>query len=343
MTVRRATGRGPAADGRSVRRTHLRATGLAARVLLPAAVLLGSLSLAASGRAAAGPEDRASGTIKLSTWNLDWFTQRPDGDPSLPADVHGRRNDDIARLAAYAARLHPDVAALEEVDGAPMAAKLFPPDRFRLEATHDDLPQRVVLAVARGIGVERHPDLDALDVPPDAITADDPRAGPVHHLRRGLDATLTLPGGETLRVLAVHLKSGCWDAALVGGNRPSCRILRFQLKVLTGWIAARRAEGIPFAVLGDFNRRLKLGDPFLQALQDAAPVRSATEGRASPCWGGEDFIDQIVVGGPARDWMVPGSLRVMVYHEPAAMKDALSDHCPTSVVLHPTPAATAAR
>ena len=48
--------------------------------------------------------------------------------------------------------------------------------------------------------------------------------------------------------------------------------------------------------------------------------------------GGGSFIDHILAGGAARSWMVPDSLRVMVYRETAdAAKEQLSDHCPVSV------------
>jgi endonuclease/exonuclease/phosphatase family metal-dependent hydrolase len=284
---------------------------------------------------AAVPAARADNNtpgFKISTWNLDWLTRRPQGDPALPPEVAPRTADDLSRLAGYAARLHPDVAAIEEVDGPEIAALLFPSDRYRVEMTNDQVAQRVGLAVARTIGVERHPDLSALDV-----AAGDPRSG-IHHLRSGLDATLLLPGGFRLRVLAVHLKSGCWDAALSSSGRPACRQLKQQLGVLQNWVRERRAANEPFLLLGDFNRRLKLGDPFLVALQDAAPVASATAGRASPCWGGEDFIDQIVAGDAARAWLDPASLRVMVYKEDVSQRDRLSDHCPTSVMLRPIPA-----
>ena len=44
--------------------------------------------------------------LKLATWNLDWLTTRPAGDPSLPADVVPRSEEDFARLAHYARDLN---------------------------------------------------------------------------------------------------------------------------------------------------------------------------------------------------------------------------------------------
>jgi hypothetical protein len=75
-------------------------------------------------------------------------------------------------------------------------------------------------------------------------------------------------------------------------------------------------------------------DQLWYALQHAAPLTRATEGHASPCRGGEAFIDHIMLGGAARDWLEPDSLRVMTYREIGAeWKERLSDHCPVSVRL----------
>ena len=280
--------------------------------------LLGLL-LAASLLSGAAPAEPG---IKIATWNLEWLTARPAGDPALPDDAKPKQDADIAVLAGYASQLDAAAVALEEVDGPALAARIFPPEHYRILITGDqDVVQRVALAVRQDIPVVQHPDVAALDV-----------SLPGHrHLRTGLDATLTLHG-VAMRVLAVHLKSGCWEGPLADSPKGACRALTAQLPVLEAWIAARKAEGVPFLVLGDFNRRLKADDLFLAGLESAAPLALATAGRASPCWGGEDFIDQILAGGPAAGWMLPETLRVLVYRETAPeMKERLSDHCPVSV------------
>jgi endonuclease/exonuclease/phosphatase family metal-dependent hydrolase len=110
--------------------------------------------------------------------------------------------------------------------------------------------------------------------------------------------------------------------------------LRAQLSPLLDWISARRTEGTAFAILGDFNRHMDGRDQLWSALRQAAPLTRATEGRASPCWGGEAFIDHIMLGGAAREWLQPDTLRVLTYRETGAeWKQRLSDHCPVSVRL----------
>ena len=261
--------------------------------------------------------------LKVATWNLEWLTARTQGDPELPEDVKPKTAPDWAVLRQYAAQLDADVVALEEVDGPDIAAALFPPDRYQLFFTGDHVVQRVGIAVKLGISAHRNPDLTALDLYPEAR----------HRLRSGDDITLDLPSGP-LRILAVHLKTGCQFDHLETSHRPACATLRGQVPVLDGWLAQRRREGAPFILLGDFNRWMSGNDDVLASLQAAAPLTRATEGHDSPCWGGEHFIDHILAGGAARGWLDPASLRVLVYREGTEHKEQLSDHCPVSVRFH---------
>ncbi|HTR16487.1 MAG TPA: endonuclease/exonuclease/phosphatase family protein [Acetobacteraceae bacterium] len=262
--------------------------------------------------------------IKLATWNLEWMTARPAGDPALPADVVPKQPQDLDRLRHYADALDADVVAFQEVDGPAIAARLFPADRYALQFIDEDVVQQVGLAIHRDIPVERNPDVTGLDLYPEAR----------HKLRDGLDVTLHLPGAATLRILAVHLKQGCQRDTLALSHRPACRMLRAQAEVLKNWIARRRAENVPFVVLGDFNRWMEGDDDFLATLQAPVPLLRATAGHASPCWGGERFIDHILAGDAARDWLRPETLRVLVYRETGdEWRERLSDHCPVSVRL----------
>jgi len=212
------------------------------------------------------------------------------------------------------------VIAVQEVDGAAITASVFPPDSYSIHLSHDHVVQRVGIVVRRGLHYDVNPDLTSLDVDPG------------RQLRSGVDVTLQLQ--PPLRVLAVHLKTGCPDARLSNTTRRSCTELRAQLAPLLDWISARRTEGTAFAILGDFNRHMDGRDQLWSALRQAAPLARATEGRASPCWGGEAFIDHIMLGGAAREWLQPDTLRVLTYRETGAeWQQRLSDHCPVSVRL----------
>ena len=253
--------------------------------------------------------------LKLATWNLEWLTTR---ERNLPQDVRPKQAEDIELLQRYAADLNADVIGIQEVDGAAIGARVFPTDQYSIHMSHDHVVQRVGIVVRRGIHYDVHPDVTDLDLRGD--------------LRSGVDITLQLQ--PPLRVLAVHLKTGCFDARLSGRKNRSCAELREQLPSLVDWIRARHAEGIAFAILGDFNRHMDGRDQFWRTLSEAAPLTRTTEGRSSPCWGGEAFIDHVVLGDAARDWLEPNSLRVLTYRETGAeWKQRLSDHCPVSVRL----------
>ena len=266
----------------------------------------------------------AARELKVATWNLDWLTLRRDGDPILPDNVHPKSAPDRLRLRAYALALDADIVALQEVDGPEAAATIFPPDHYRLFFTADAVVQRVGFAVRRGLEVQQNPDLAALDVQPEAR----------FRLRSGADITLRTAGGSLLRLLSVHLKSGCHRDRLDGPKR-ECATLRQQSAPLAGWIAGRAREGAPFLMLGDFNREMEGPDDLFATMSAAAPLLRATAGQGSPCWGGASFIDHVMAGGAARGWLEPGTLRVLQYRETdPTQRDHLSDHCPVSVRLH---------
>ncbi len=260
-------------------------------------------------------------TLKLSTWNMDWLTLRPSGDPALPEDVPGGEHRDFSKLAAYARHLDSDVVAFEEVDGPVAASRVFSSQTYQIILTPDAVVQRVGVAVRRDLHVTVNDELSALNV-----------AGPnaPHQLRGGLDVTVS-DGQASLRLLVVHLKTGCWDQPL-NQRQHSCPTLYQQVRIMQDWMLERQDEGEAYAVLGDFNRRLTPHDPLMQQIEAEAPVTLTTAGRASPCWGGEYFIDHILLGNTARDWLVPDSLRVMTY-KTDTLPAGLSDHCPVSVRL----------
>jgi endonuclease/exonuclease/phosphatase family metal-dependent hydrolase len=268
--------------------------------------------------------------LKLATWNIAWLTLRQTGDPDLPRGLQTRSPQDFARLAEYARRLEADVVALQEIDGADAAARVFDRRAYDFHLANENDIQRTGFAFRRELRVTRNPDLAALDLRPNARFS----------LRRGADITVG-EGRARLRLLSVHLNAGCREGPLDrGGNE--CESLARQSAILAEWISARRAEGVAFAILGDFNRRMDGPDDLLRELSAAAPLARANEGVSNPCWsdgrGGRPFISHVLLGGPAREWAVRSSLRVLVYAErDYALRERISDHCPVSLRLRLPP------
>lgn len=271
---------------------------------------------------------QAQTELKLATWNIAWLTLKPEGHPDLPRGVGARREEDLERLRGYAARLEADVVALQEVDGPLAAARVFENRDYVLHIADEQDVQRAGFAIRRTLRATRNPDLVGLDLRPEARFS----------LRRGVDVTVETAGGTRLRLLSIHLNAGCREGSLERPDSRDCETLARQVPPLAGWVAERRREGVGFAILGDFNRRLRADDDLLRPLEAAAPLTRATEGRSNPCWAergdGRHFVDHILLGGPARGWLVEGSLRVQVYAErERAFRERLSDHCPVSVRL----------
>jgi endonuclease/exonuclease/phosphatase family metal-dependent hydrolase len=215
------------------------------------------------------------------------------------------------------------------VDGPEAAARVLDPATYAFFFAREADVQRTGFAVRRTLRAVQNEDLERLDV----------RAGARRSLRRGTDVTVELPGRARLRLLSVHLNAGCPSGPLDRADG-ECETLQRQAEVLGGWVAARRLEGVAFAILGDFNRRMTApGDDMLRTLAGPeAPLLRTTEGQSNPCWagarGGRPFIDHILLGGAAERWFLRDSLRVLVYAEqgPEA-RERLSDHCPVSIRL----------
>jgi endonuclease/exonuclease/phosphatase family metal-dependent hydrolase len=318
----------------------------AARALQIACALIG----------AAGPA-HGRDTLKLATWNLEWLMTAETFDRlargcrpayggaegrEIPCDIvepaeRSKRRDpeDFARLREYAARLDADVIALQEVDGADAARLVFPDHDFCF--TRRDHVQNVGFAVRRGIPF-RCAEYAALGLEPDGT-------------RWGADLALYPGSGRELRLLSVHLKSGC-PGQLLTNPKQDCARLAAQVPVLEQWIDARARAGAPFAVLGDFNRRLARERHSARdrhgrlmamwpELDDADPpeadLTNVTQGqpyrRCRPGERYEAFIDHIVVSRSLAERIVPGSFVQLVYDRDEPRRAKLSDHCPIAVTV----------
>ena len=254
-------------------------------------------------------------TIKIATWNIEHLRDGV-GDPSK----YQRTMEEFDRLRQHAERLDADVIAVQEVENERALARVFDPARYRFFVSDRNDAQRTAFAVRKSISARRHPDLAAL--------------GAGGRLRHGVDIGISA-SGESLRLLSIHLKSFCFQGSIASPGKDACRKLAMQIPVLARWIDARAAEGTPFAVLGDFNRRFDApGDDFWPRIDDGDPghlkLHRATAGRRATCNGGRYplFIDHIVYGRLLARRVVPGSFAELVYAGPP-----LSDHCPVSVVL----------
>ena len=288
--------------------------------------LAAGLSLALSG-CAGGPNATGAeaGPLRLAAWNVEHLAEA-NGTGCRP-----RTDADYQALRAYAEALDADVIAVQEVESKAAVERVFDPSRYVVVVEdrvasgrggacrgEDGLTirdQRTGFAIRKGLAFERQADLVALQLG----NAD---------LRSGVDIVVRPRGGQPVRLLSVHLKSGCSS----GDRNEACPTLMQQVPVMEDWIDRRAAEGVRFVVLGDFNRRLaQAGDTVWAEWDDATPSNSdlglaaeTTSARCNPRY--SDFIDHIVLDRRA-------TVDQIGFEERTYDGEALSDHCAIAVTL----------
>jgi endonuclease/exonuclease/phosphatase family metal-dependent hydrolase len=297
----------------------------------------------------------APSELKLATWNLEWFMKpetlralapactprdapRDGARRALPCDVANdmaRSGEDIAAMRRYARELDADVVALQEVDGADAARLLFTDHEFCF--SRRIAVQNNGFAIRRGLPFSCGPDLRPLSLGDD--------------VRRGVELRLFPGTDRELRLLSVHLKSGCARDALTA-DRPSCAELARQVPTLERWIDDQARANIPFAVLGDFNRDLRREPPGVslwrqlddQDPPDADLVNTAEGQGFQNCMPQQTFsgyIDYIVLGRRMARGLVENSFGRALYRPSDAQRRKLSDHCPVFIRLRVADAAAA--
>ena len=184
-------------------------------------------------------------------------------------------------------------------------------------------------AIRRGLPFACAPDLIDLSMKDD--------------VRRGVELRVFPGTPQELRLLSVHLKSGCARDPL-DSARPNCGVLAGQVPVLERWIDAQAMANKPFAVLGDFNRDLRrepAGVSLWADLDDADPAAADLVNTAEaqvfqncmPSQTFSGFIDYIVLGRQMAQGLVRDSFGRALFRPKDALRRKLSDHCPVFIRL----------
>ncbi|MER8824385.1 MULTISPECIES: hypothetical protein [unclassified Mesorhizobium] len=255
-----------------------------------------------------------AGEHRLGNWNVQTLVHSADTATVFPDDHH-RTAADFADLRKWRDLIAADVMFLQEVTSPAAINEVFP---VANGWTHCISGQYAVLEhmnqsgpVCTRVGETPHMPVAAerqqftaialkesaglvldmvADLPELNVKSDD--NGTIRDVRWGLDVILR-DGASRLRVLVVHLKSGCFDdrvdrkfftrdPALDPPAKFACDTLGRQMFPLHKWIRAREDAGEAWMIVGDFNRRLDLGggrtqDEVWTALTAFAPNRDGLD------------------------------------------------------------------
>ena len=144
--------------------------------------------------------------LRIAAWNLEHL------DDNEGEGCVGRQAADYAALSRRIAELEADIVAFQEVENTAAAHRVFPASVWHVEMSGRSPIERsracwgkpesrlghlaTGIAIRRGIAYQRNVDLRA------------PGTGDAFQ-RWGTDVTVTADG-QKLRLLSVHLRSGCW-------------------------------------------------------------------------------------------------------------------------------------
>ncbi|MCY4095507.1 MAG: endonuclease/exonuclease/phosphatase family protein [Gammaproteobacteria bacterium] len=275
--------------------------------------------------------------IHIAAWNVEHLNEDND------AGCIPRSDDDYEYIAGRIADLNADVVAIQEVESAKAAYRVFPESKWLVVMS--DRPnnrgsdsgaicwgtedkrlrhQATGIAIRRDVNFDTNPSYAHL-------------AGDNPNQRWGTDVTIHA-SNVSFRVLSVHLASGCWGAEQDGDSNRSniCTTLRGQVARLAEWIEERNANSEDFVVLGDFNRRLAISDdwaaaqlldPSLNTTLVTSDVRDGVE-QADWCDARyPDLIDHILASNTLVDHLKSDS----VIEHPRIRESP--DHCIISAVI----------
>lgn len=273
--------------------------------------------------------------LRFVAWNMEHLAEQ-NGKGCVP-----RYDSNYTKLRNFTESLQADIVSLQEVENMAAVYRVFPESDWTIILSQrptsqtyscrgnnqESTQQRVAIAVRKGIVFQ---DLGSYK----EIAID--RNG----LRYGVMIRL-LGTEDTIDVMAIHLKSGCFVNDYTTSDRSACEVLEKQVPILDAWIESNIKEKRKFVILGDFNHRLTIKNNKLwSVLNEIDGERVLLKNSMQDLKGCHPKypvpIDHILMGPDAAKLQKPGSELVHYFPksgEQMVQDDMLSDHCPISVVL----------
>ena len=192
------------------------------------------------------------------------------------------RNAKRDALQALIRQARADVVLLQEIQDADAARELLGPDYEVVSSAElsglSRLAQNLAIGWRQRLAFEV--DNPELVVPLSQAGADGRRTRP------GLAVTVTMPAGQKVAVLNLHLKAGCRmgrldegpsrDPARADRRDSDCGVFQRQVPPLEAWVDRKLDQGQGVIVAGDFNRDL------LHEIREKMPARNDGSNRADP-------------------------------------------------------------
>lgn len=284
----------------------------------------------------AGDPSKDANNLKIAAWNVEHLNGAND------VGCIPRQDSDYAYIAGRIADLDADVVAFQEVESEKAARRIFPKKFWnvvmsdRPNTTGDQGPicwgmeDKRLRHIATGFAVKRGISFEKNESFSDLSAGDE-------FQRWGTDISVN-HGDQSVRLLSVHLASGCWGAEQDrdASRQKICTTLDVQFDQLVKWVGSRNAANESFVVLGDFNRRLALDGDWAATrlmateLQTRLVTKALRDGVAKAAWCDEryaDLIDHIVVSESIAELVDFGTLKEHSRQRPSP------DHCIISVEL----------
>ncbi|MCF2859963.1 endonuclease/exonuclease/phosphatase family protein [Pseudoalteromonas sp. SMS1] len=188
--------------------------------------------------------------LRVVTWNIEHLAAKN------TEGCKPRSHTELVELQAYAKSLDADVIAFQEVGSINALETVLDKTQWQfIISNRKDSPsytcrgngltstqQKVAFAVRKTLDIEQvvqHRQFSDLKM----------------GLRNALEIQLNYRG-ETLSLLNVHLKSGCFVDDYRRSDKDACKLLAKQIPLLDKWVEDKSKADAPFIVLGDFNHRL---------------------------------------------------------------------------------------
>lgn len=284
-----------------------------------------------------------SPVLRVATWNVEHLAY------PIELGCRPRTQKELVALKAYAKGLEADVVALQEVASSDAIHLLFPEDEWQVVMSQRPDSESYE---CRGNGFMSTQQKVAFAIRKPLMVASIDQVTDFGLNSRGLRYGLAVSvkkGRETIELLNLHLKSGCFVDDYQQSDSSSCQTFAKQVPILDSWIEQREKNQSPYVVLGDFNHRLSA--PYNRVTRTIETNENASVSTLDiatreligchPRYPAP--IDHIMVGA------LPSTLKIQNVHVHRfndMNEDAmLSDHCAVSLELskHVTPLSTAVK